>query len=240
MTTTDNILGHYFELFSDVKKSCKKQKALNKKILICLAHPDDESINSGLALRLKNQHNCEVDVIPFSFGSNKDQWSRRERELKKACRILGFNLIYNPSDLSKLDLKKLSQLSKKKYDLIITHHPKDNHPSHKKCSKLVSKYFANNKIAFCEYWSQNIKANICIELSQNEIRKSLKALMAHKEELQRNPYHISYPAWLANNYRIISEKEFIGAPKLTMALNFQILGAHSQFYSVDMGLSALF
>ncbi|HUI43369.1 MAG TPA: PIG-L family deacetylase [Terriglobia bacterium] len=63
------------------------------KVVFCSPHPDDESLSGALALRLRLEANARVTNIAITLGSDEAQRERRRRELRSACRVLGFELV---------------------------------------------------------------------------------------------------------------------------------------------------
>jgi hypothetical protein len=56
-----------------------------------------------------------------------------------------------------------------------------------------------------EYWAPMPSPNLMIELSQEDLAELMTALSFHVGELERNPYHLSMPAWMIDNVRRGSE-----------------------------------
>jgi hypothetical protein len=52
-----------------------------------------------------------------------------------------------------------------------------------------------------EFWGQNPSPNLMVELSEEHVAHLITALTFHVEEVKRNPYHLSLPAWMIDNVR---------------------------------------
>ena len=57
---------------------------LGLKVLMVSPHPDDETINGALALRLQNNYQCSIFNFPFGFGSDLARQTERKAELIEA------------------------------------------------------------------------------------------------------------------------------------------------------------
>lgn len=174
-----------------------------KRILIIAPHPDDECLMSGFALRAQDEWGTEVYVLPYSFGSKLDRQHERKRELSHAVDALKFTLV-DPraplfqelnSDLIEETLKSLHP------DALMIPHLTDGHPTHVHCAELAMKaahIWAKDHPGFhvfeTEYWSSVTKPTHLIPLSADHLIRLGEALLEHKGELARNPYHLSLPA----------------------------------------------
>ncbi len=187
-----------------------------KKILIVAPHPDDECLMSGFALRAKAEFHSEISVLPFSYGSNRDRQAERKSELLHALQVLGFSLLDSRSagfdELRAQDVVKA--LQEYAPDLIIFPHLKDGHPTHMKCSEIVdssARLWAKTNgrtlhLLETEYWQAMENPNLMIPLSLKEVAQMGSALMEHRGEVSRNPYHLTLPAWLMDCKRRGSER----------------------------------
>src|SRR4051812_17391461 len=73
------------------------------KVLFFAPHPDDETIQGGLALRLLREANWNVIDVAVTQGSKKERQAERLVELKAACDYLGFGLAQTaPNGLEKV------------------------------------------------------------------------------------------------------------------------------------------
>jgi N-acetylglucosamine malate deacetylase 1 len=207
-TNVHSLITQYQNIWGvNVPASSNVLTPLNKSILIIAPHPDDETLNATLALRLRLQHQCKIYVLPFSFGSNTKRQSERLNELKLACKHLGFFLL--PSEhLNEINISEMElALIKTNPDLVIFPHNQDHHSTHIRCSQMAHELCTKHQLKFVttEYWQPQLKPNLAIETSLTELRLMLEALVMHEKEIERNPYHISFPARLMDQYRRASE-----------------------------------
>lgn len=69
----------------------RKRKHLKnfKKVLIVIAHPDDESMFFGPVILGLLQEDCDVFLLCLSIGDHYNKGSERKAELRQSCRVLG-------------------------------------------------------------------------------------------------------------------------------------------------------
>ena len=186
-----------------------------KRILILAPHPDDECLMAGLAIRAKEEWGTEVYVLPFSFGSKLDRQNERKRELNHALDVLSFTLVDPRAPLfqelnSDLILTELQNL---KPDALILPHAHDAHPTHVRCShmgmKAAQEWVNQGKHSLSvfetEFWMGMEHPNCLVSLSLEHLTQMGEALMEHKGEVSRNPYHLSLPAYAMEQMRRGSE-----------------------------------
>jgi LmbE family N-acetylglucosaminyl deacetylase len=189
----------------DVYQRFSQQIPVEKAIIA--PHPDDETLNATLALRLKFQHDCLVYVLPFSFGTKLNRQSERLVELKNACKHLDFFLLPSEHLNEKNHMEIELAMLKVNPDLVIFPHAHDHHPTHIRCHHIAKDLcqYHNIKYILTEYWQPQHQPNLAIESSLHELTLMLEALICHTGEITRNPYHISFSARLMDQYRRASE-----------------------------------
>jgi LmbE family N-acetylglucosaminyl deacetylase len=196
-------------------------------IMMLSAHPDDEAIGGGLAMRLKQELGFSVANVPITFGSKKERQSERYRELQDSCNYLGFKIILpdNGKALESVNLHtKIENPRKWKLSviaisniiaqirplIIFVPHSGDSHPSHIGSHHLLLDALNNlevNSDPFdgfvmeTEYWSNMQSPNLLVELGGDIVSDLITAISLHKGEVERNPYHLMLPATLMDNVR---------------------------------------
>jgi len=187
-------------------------------VAIFSPHPDDEILAGGpLALRFRKE-GCRVINIAMTLG-REHQRTRRRFELEGACKHIGFNLVMltekecasvgallteSPEWVSRVD--SVSRILKDYAPrIIIVHHTDDWHPDHEGTALVVRAAVAatrwSGSIFEAEYWHEMKTPNLLLEIDQYDLAHMLEALSFHKGELERNPYHLRWPALLSNNVR---------------------------------------
>ena len=188
----------------------------SKKILVCVAHPDDETIGCGgtIAKHLKNGD--KVFCVSMTDGvSSRDNFkkkdiSKRNYSLKKAEKILGFEWVKtqkifpdNQLDTVKfLDIVKILEIVKKKIkpSIIYTHYPEDLNIDHRVVAEATLTAFRPLKGNFEKilafeipsstdyryYKKKTFNPNYFNDISKYW-KKKKKALLAYKQELRKGP-----------------------------------------------------
>ena len=133
------------------------------KILVIVAHPDDEVLGCGGAIASYSNQGHDVTSVIFTYGENanlnespKKLAKTRSKESIRAGKILGVKKMYflglpdntlsdeiKDKDLSKKILKIIKE---RKPNIILTHSSDDYHPAHRNVAKLIKKIVADNKL----------------------------------------------------------------------------------------------
>ncbi|MDB6021846.1 MAG: bacillithiol biosynthesis deacetylase BshB1 [Pedosphaera sp.] len=201
------------------------------KALIFSPHPDDEVIIGGLALRLMRESGWNVINVAVTQGSKKERQAERLAELKACCDCIGFGLVQTaPSGLEKVNVKTREQdpaywansvkviadiLAKHQPRAILVPHEADSNSSHIGTHFLVMDALKSLPANFTchvvetEFWGAMTTPNLMVEISPRDLGDLLTALTFHVGEVQRNPYHLSVPAWMQDNVR--RGAELVGA-----------------------------
>ena len=183
------------------------------RILILAPHPDDECLMAGLALRMKDEWSAQVTVVPYSYGSNVARRKARAQELQAAATVLGFDVLQRVS-LEKITAPEFEDVLKTcAPEIIFSPHSRDFHPIHIAAHILVAHsgwlatQSAVKKVIWIqtEYWQENLNPNLFVPLSLLNVIKIGEALMKHKGEISRNPYHLRLPAWYIDQARRAQE-----------------------------------
>lgn len=196
-------------------------------VLIFSPHPDDEVIIGGLALRLLQEARWRVVNVAVTQGSNKERQRGRLEELRNCCRYIGFDLVQTaPSGLERVNPRTRSQepdfwkqsvkvvaqiLQNHRPRAILFPHELDWNSTHIGTHFLVMDALQSMPPDFAchtvetEFWGQMATPNLMVEIAPQQLGEMIAALTFHVGEIQRNPYHLSLPAWMIDNVRRGSE-----------------------------------
>ncbi len=217
------------------------------KALFFAPHPDDETIQGGLALRLLREAKWNIVNVAVTQGSKQERQAARLVELKGACDFLGFGLMQTaPKGLEKVTSQTRNQdktlwsgmvkviaqlLLDQQPKVIFFPHAQDWNGTHIGVHHLVMDALQSlpaNFHCFCvetEFWGQNDSPNLMVEYSVEDVADLMAATSFHAGEVQRNPYHILIPAWMMDNVRRGAELvggQGGGAPHFTFGQLFQL------------------
>ena len=216
------------------------------RVLIFSPHPDDECIIGGLALRLMREAGMRVVNVAVTQGSNKARQAGRWNELKSACDFLGFELVATvPGGLEKITSKTREKdsaqwsrsvrviaeiLATQRPKVILFPHERDWNGTHIGTHHLVMDALKGLPAKFechvveTEFWGQMTDPNLMVECTAQDLGDLMAALSFHVGEVNRNPYHVTVPAWMMDNER---RAEVVGgqgsaAPDFMFATNYRL------------------
>ncbi|KAB2648710.1 MAG: PIG-L family deacetylase [Verrucomicrobia bacterium] len=186
-------------------------------------HPDDETIVGGLALRLFREAKMNVINVAVTQGSKKERQAERLVELQNACRYIGFGVeTTSPNGLERVTAKTRGSdpqhwngMVKVIADILIKHQPRviffpherDWNGTHIGVHHLVMDALRTMMPGFecfvveTEFWGAMDDPNLAVEISESDLADLIVATTFHVGEVQRNPYHLSLPAWMMDNVR---------------------------------------
>ncbi len=224
--------------------------------LLFSAHPDDECLTGGLALRLKNEQNWQIINIAVTLGSKIERRAERKKELAGACSALGFDCVLadkegfsNVNSVSRecdpawgVNVARIAEIIENiKPQAIFFPHAQDWHETHIGTYWLVIDALARlpeNYSSFIfqtEYWHPLADPNLLIGLSAEGTSVLLAALSCHAGEVSRNPYDRFFPSYLIDNARRGGEQlkgKGALAESITFALLYKMgLWKHGKFFS---------
>ncbi len=191
--------------------------------LIFSPHPDDEVIIGGWALRLLRERQWRVVNIAVTHGSNKARQAARWAELSACCRCIGFDLeTTTPNGLEGVNPKTRASDPARWRDMVAVvarilaaHQPRaifyphetDFNSTHIGTHYLVADALATLPASFrcaaieTEFWAQMPQPNMLVASPPEDVGALVGALTHHVGEVQRNPYHLTLPAWMMDNVR---------------------------------------
>jgi len=192
------------------------------RLCIFSPHPDDECIIGGLALRLQREARYRVVNVAVTQGSRRERQSERWRELSEACHYLGFELLSTaPSGLTGVNLATKQTdpnrwsamvdtiagiLATQRPRMVFMPHDQDWNSTHIGTHHLVLEALGRVPAFTClvvetEFWGAMSTPNLMVELDARNLADLMAALSFHVGEVQRNPYHLTLPAWMQDNVR---------------------------------------
>jgi LmbE family N-acetylglucosaminyl deacetylase len=191
--------------------------------LIFSPHPDDEAIIGGWALRLLRQSRWRVINIAVTQGSNRQRQQPRWEELSRCCRCIGFDVqATQPNGLEGVNVTtrkehpdRWREMTNIVGEILAQHQPRaiffphetDWNSTHIGTHYLVADALTGLPPGFrcaaveTEFWGEMPRPNILVESSPADLAALITALSWHVGEVQRNPYHLTLPAWQMNNVR---------------------------------------
>jgi LmbE family N-acetylglucosaminyl deacetylase len=196
------------------------------KAIFFAPHPDDETIQGGLGLRLLREGKWNVINASVTLGRLPDRKAGRLKELKDACNYLGFGLTQlspdglddvhpatrakNPAAWSKMVEAAVKILTEHRPRVIFFPHELDWNSTHIGVHFLVMDALKAMPDLQCylvetEFWGQMQTPNLLVEYSAEDVAELVAATSFHVGEVQRNPYHLLMPAWMQDNVRRGSE-----------------------------------
>ncbi|GEM_PF-1243916 len=134
------------------------------KILVLIAHPDDEVIMCGATIDklVKNQHRVYVTYYTLNdqaYFRKETQSMRRRRAMKEAIQssqFLGYDANFLKFQDMKLEENKgqliqttIREIRRIKPDIIITHHADDKHIDHRTLGEIVPEANFQSGCALC-------------------------------------------------------------------------------------------
>lgn len=216
----DNTLPLFHEAELLPKRVLSDPKKDGLRVAIFSPHPDDESIIGGLPLRLM-QEGASVTNIAVTLGSDVYRRALRKEELDRACTYLGFSsliLADNGLEAVTLPTRMAEPLVWQSYitvmqeyilalrpDIVICPHQDDAHPTHQGTHALVMDTLKilhySCWIVQSEFWQPILRPNLLVVSSVQDVADLMVALACHVGEVERNPYHLRLPVWMADNVR---------------------------------------
>jgi len=192
------------------------------KMLLFSPHPDDECVTGALPLRFRREKKWNIINAAVTLGSNKYRQQARWEELKNACEYLNYGLIRtakNGLENVKLSTREKNSdewaekvnciagiIGKYQPEIIVIPHDSDWNSTHIAVHHLVLDALKtlesySCKIIETEFWAPMHFPNLMLESTVEDVGHLITATSFHVEEVERNPYHLTLPAWLMDNVR---------------------------------------
>ncbi len=202
--------------------------------LLFAPHPDDEALSGAAALKLRAE-GWRVVVVAVTLGSKRARRAARWREMQASCAYLGFELVSASGEAAQglerigpdareaepvhwqaavLRIRALITLFNP--TVILCPHADDGHSAHVGTYHLVLDALRDWQRAtalhllLSEYWNTQSQPRLRVGLSDEAVAQLMQATALHVGEVARNPYHLSFPAWLMDSARRGVER--VGAP----------------------------
>ncbi len=208
LTYVQGITQNIQQAESLVVDGAKEVVSSEHKGLIFAPHPDDECITGLLPLRLQRELHYQIVNVPMTFGSLKSRRAGRLGELTKACSYLGWHNHLQRDDLENLTTEDVVRvLEHYKPRLIVFPHGNDWNSRHVEVHHLLMQALRVMDESFrcivveCEFWNTMETPNCMVEASEEDLATLIAATSLHTEEVARNPYHLTLPAWMIDNVR---------------------------------------
>lgn len=184
-------------------------------------HPDDECLIGGLALRLRREAGYAVLNLAATLGSRVERRDARWCELTHACARLGFALVdagfegrlpinetrrrTDPASWA-CDVESLAAcFDRYRPRLLIFPHSDDGSATHIGVNRLVMDALQRHArpvwLVQTEFWTTLRDPNLLVELRKADVACLLEALLCHRGEIARHPYHLRFAAWLSDSVR---------------------------------------
>jgi LmbE family N-acetylglucosaminyl deacetylase len=166
-----------------------------------------------------------MDVVDVAVtqGSNKSRQPGRWAELTGACRFLGFGLLPTaPGGLEKITLQGRDAdranwanavqtiadlLRRERPAVLFFPHDLDWNGTHIGTHFLVVDAMRSLGPSLdvltveTEFWGAMDDPNLMVESGADDVADLVAAISFHVGEVQRNPYHVTLPAWMQDNVR---------------------------------------
>jgi LmbE family N-acetylglucosaminyl deacetylase len=191
--------------------------------LIFSPHPDDEVIIGGWALRLRRERAWRVVNVAVTQGSRRERQAARWAELEHCCRCIGFDLVRTaPNGLEGVNPAVRANEPSRWADMVgiirgilVAHQPRavfyphaaDWNSTHIGTHHLVADALGTmpddfrTTVVETEFWAQHPRPNVLVESPVADVGALVTALTWHAGEVERNPYHLTLPAWMMDNVR---------------------------------------
>lgn len=188
------------------------------KILVLVAHPDDEVIMCGATIDklVKNKHHVYVTYYTLNdqaYFKKETQSMRRRRAMKEAIqsgKYLGYDVNFLKfqdmqleKDKGKLIQSTIREIRRMKPDIIITHHAADKHIDHRTLSEIVPEANFQSGCALCggqQTWKATVILQGEIDLEMTSIFNYHVVSSISEENLKRKIKSFSFYESVKNEH----------------------------------------
>jgi N-acetylglucosamine malate deacetylase 1 len=193
------------------------------RVLLFAPHPDDECIIGALALRLLHEAKMRVIDVAVTQGSAAARKQGRKEELENACATLGFEVATTaPGGLDRITPRARKEepdhwsgavrtiasiLERERPSVVMMPHEDDWNGTHIGTHWLVMDALRTMPAGYAchvvetEFWHAMKTPNLMVASSEDDVADLVLATACHVVEVQRNPYHLSLPAFMQDNVR---------------------------------------
>ncbi len=231
ITYVQSLVSARDEAESYIVQGNEEVRVAGQKVLLFSPHPDDECITGLLPLRLQREAGFQVINIPMTFGSNKGERERRLNELTQACSYLGW-VNHDQESLESLAVNEVTLLLEEyQPTLILYPHKEDWNSRHEEVHRILEEALRSMPERFecvlvqTEYWRAMKSPNLLVEGDVSLVADLVAATSLHTGEVERNPYHLSLPAWMQDNVRrgaeLIGEQGSV-SPNYQFGTNYDV------------------
>jgi LmbE family N-acetylglucosaminyl deacetylase len=248
--STENVIATYLSLLKQplvapnvagipISTTLPKRDEERPCAVLLTPHPDDECLTGVLPLRLRREKNWQVINIGVTLGSNLSRRTERQKELSKACAVLGFDCALpeeNGFDDIHAQGREDTELWDRKVGRIVEileqlrpqavflPHEADWHATHVGTHLLGMDALARMPQDFAcsvvqtEYWQPMTEPNTLIGAGKKDVVRLTSALACHAGEVERNAYDRRFPAYLIDAVR--RSEPVLGQGKQAPAMDF--------------------
>jgi len=193
-------------------------KIYNKKVLLIVAHSDDESFGCGGLIKKLSLNKNTIKVISFTNGvgsrskNNTEEISKRKKSSINASKILGFKWLaqYNYPDnqldkISLLELIKIIEKHKNKFQphIVLTHNFSDLNIDHRRIAEATLTAFRPEpKEKLEQLITFEVPSSTDFRVLKNKknflpnyflniekfLKFKIKAIKCYKQELKKYPH----------------------------------------------------
>jgi LmbE family N-acetylglucosaminyl deacetylase len=163
---------------------------LNRVVLHCSPHPDDEAIGAPATLMALRDAGWRVVNLACGLGG-ADQRRRREAELQEACARAGFEL--RPAGSRDAGAAIREEIAELRPSVLVSPGPHELHPAHVLLAEAARDALAAAGDGAPRWWMWALwgslrQPTLATPFGPSRMKEVLAVLEAHEGELERNDY----------------------------------------------------